>query len=200
MGHREDVETPPNDADAERSAASEDAHAAAPEQAPAAAPEERSLEEQLSAARAEARQNWDRYLRTAAELENVRRRNAQELERVQKFAIERFAYELLGVMDSLELGLAAADAEGTRESLREGIEATLKQFERAFEKFGITRVDPAGQPFDPSLHEAISVQASDQAAADHVLTVVQKGYLLNGRLLRPARVIVARGTSSGANP
>jgi molecular chaperone GrpE len=183
MGHREDVETPPNDADAGRGAA----------------PEQQGLEELLSTARAEAQQNWDRYLRTAAELENLRRRNAQELERVQKFGIERFAHELLGVIDSLEMGLAAADAEGTREALRDGMEATLKQFDRAFEKFGITRIDPAGQPFDPTLHEAISVQPSDQTAADHVLTVVQKGYLLNGRLLRPARVIVARG-APGANP
>ena len=153
------------------------------------------LRKQLADARAEAQTNWDRYLRAAADLENVRRRGAQELERVQKFALERFAGELLGVKDSLEMGVAAAEEEASVEALREGTEATLKLLARVFEKFGVTEIDPAGAPFDPTLHEAISVQAAAEAKPEQVLTVVQKGYLLNGRLLRPARVIVARPAS-----
>jgi molecular chaperone GrpE len=182
MGHRDELDTgaPQGQADTAEVRAEAPANDAA------------GLEQQLSAARAEAQQNWDRYLRTAAELENVRRRSQQELERVQRFALERFAAELLGVKDSLELGLAAAAGQGSVEALREGTEATLKLLGSAFEKFGIVEIDPAGAAFDPTVHEAISVQSSPEISAEQVLTVVQKGYLLNGRLLRPARVIVAR--------
>lgn len=157
------------------------------------------LEQPLNAARAEAQANWERYLRTAAELENLRRRHQQELERVQKFALERFAGELLGVKDGLEMGLLAADGEATLDAVREGTEATLKLLGQVFEKFGVQEIDPIGAPFDPALHEAISVQTAADATAEQVLTVVQKGYLLNGRLLRPARVIVAR-PAPPANP
>jgi molecular chaperone GrpE len=188
MAHRDDAEAATPAAGAEPPA-EERAQAAAAPQAPAEAGE---FDRQLADARAQAQANWDRYLRTAADLENLRRRSQQELERVQKYALERFAGELLAVKDSLEMGLAAANAEGTVEALREGTEATLKLLGSVFEKFGIDEIDPAGAPFDPTLHEAISVQVAPEAQGEHVLTVVQKGYVLNGRLLRPARVIVAR--------
>jgi molecular chaperone GrpE len=181
MDHRDELETaPPDEAAAEGMTSDADLAEAV------------SLQQALERTRVEARDNWDRYLRAAADLENVRRRSAQELERVQRFALDRFAGELLGVKDSLEMGVAAAEGDTTVEALREGTEATLKLLGRVFEKFGISEIDPAGEPFDPTLHEAISVQSSPDVGDERVLTVVQKGYVLNGRLLRPARVIVVR--------
>jgi molecular chaperone GrpE len=154
------------------------------------------LRQELSDAQAQAQANWDRYLRSAAELENVRRRGQQEVDRVQKYALERFAGELLGVKDSLEMGLAAADGEASVEALREGTEATLKLLSNVLEKFGVKEINSEGASFDPTVHEAISVQPSAEATGEQVLTVIQKGYLLNGRLLRAARVIVARPESA----
>lgn len=144
----------------------------------------------LEAARAKADENWDRYLRAAAELENVRKRAARDVEKARKFALEGFGRELLGVVDSFEMGLAAADNADAK-ALLEGSEATLKQLLTALERFGIEVVDPVGQPFDPELHEAISMQPSADMEPNSVLTAVQKGYTLNGRLLRPARVVVS---------
>jgi molecular chaperone GrpE len=146
--------------------------------------------ELLAAAEARATENWDRYLRTAAELENVRKRAARDVENAHKFALERFAKELLAVRDTLEMGLAAADS-ATVESLIEGKNATFKLLTTVMSQFGIEEIDPAGEPFDPEFHEAISMQPSDSVEPGSVATVVQKGYSLNGRLLRPAMVIVA---------
>ena len=140
---------------------------------------------------AKADENWERYLRAAAELENVRKRAARDVENAHKFALERFGKELLAVRDSLEMGLAAEGA--SVESLLEGSNATLKLLTTTLERFGIEEVDPAGEPFDPDFHEAISMQPSDSVEPGSVVTVVQKGYTLNGRLLRPAMVIVAAG-------
>ncbi len=145
----------------------------------------------LAALQAKADENWDRYLRTAAELENVRKRARRDVENAHKFALEGFGKELLAVKDTLEMGLAAEGA--SVESLLEGSAATLKMLATTLERFGIAEVDPAGEPFDPELHEAISMQASDDVEPGSVMTVVQKGYTLNGRLLRPAMVIVAAG-------
>ena len=135
-------------------------------------------------------ENWDRYLRAAAEVENVRKRAARDVEHARKFALENFSKELLAVRDTLEMGLEAS-ATADVESLREGSEATLKLLTTVLERFGIVEVDPVGEPFDPELHEAMTMQPSDTAEPGSVLTVIQKGYSLNGRLLRPARVIVA---------
>lgn len=135
-------------------------------------------------------ENWDRYLRTAAELENVRKRATRDVESAHKFALERFGKEMLAVKDSLEMGMAAAD-NASVESLLEGSTATLKLLANALQQFGIEEVDPAGEPFDPEYHEAISMQPSDSVEPGSVVSVVQKGYSLNGRLLRPAMVIVA---------
>ena len=143
----------------------------------------------LEKAESKAAENWDRYLRTAAELENVRKRASRDVENAHRYALERFGRELLAVRDSLEMGLAADNA--SVESLREGSEATLKLLGNTMQQFGIEEVDPAGEPFDPELHEAISVQPSDDAEPGSVIAVVQKGYTLNGRLLRPAMVVVS---------
>ncbi|MGD8378023.1 MAG: nucleotide exchange factor GrpE [Gammaproteobacteria bacterium] len=151
------------------------------------------LEQQLAEARARAEENHGNYLRALAELENVRKRAQRDVEHAHKFALEKFANEMLTVRDSLEMGLNAAQGENADvETLRQGKEVTLKQLTAALEKFGITEINPEGQPFNPEFHEAMAMQESAEAEPDTVLHVVQKGYLLNGRLLRPARVIVAR--------
>ncbi len=139
---------------------------------------------------AKADENWDRYLRAAAEVENVRKRATRDIENARKYALENFGRELLAVKDSLEMGLEAADS-ADADSLRTGSEATLKLLATTLERFGITEVDPEGEPFDPELHEAMTVQPSADVEPGSVLTVIQKGYSLNGRLLRPARVVVA---------
>ena len=150
-------------------------------------------EAELEAAREKAEDNWNQYLRAVAELENTRKRASRDVEQARKFAIERFAADLLPVKDSLEMGLnAASDATDKADALVEGTEMTLKQLAQVFEKFGITEVDPKGERFDPEQHEAMAAQPSAEAEPDTVLTVVQKGYMLNGRMLRAARVLVAR--------
>jgi molecular chaperone GrpE len=168
------------------------------EQAGAAATAPGTLEAELAEARAKADEHWNGYLRAVAETDNVRKRAQRDVEAASRYAIERFAAELLEVRDSLELGLAAgATAEPAR--LLEGMEATLRLLNRAFEKSGLAVVDPAGQPFNPEFHEAMATQPTADQPAGTVLAVVQKGYLLNGRLLRPARVLVAREPDPPAN-
>ncbi len=147
-------------------------------------------QDELSMLQAKAGENWDKYLRAAAELENVRKRAARDVENAHKFALERFATDLLAVCDSLEMALTA-DADASVESLREGNEATLKLLASVMQRFGVEELDPLGEPFDPALHEAMTMQPSDEVEPGSVVTVFQKGYALNGRLLRPARVVVA---------
>jgi molecular chaperone GrpE len=147
------------------------------------------LQAALAAAEARAAESRNLYMRALAEVENVRKRAARDIEQAHKYALERFANDLVGVKDSLELGLAS---EGTLEALRAGTEATLKQLASAFEKGGVTEVSPLGEPFNPEFHEAIMTQPTAEHLPNTVLQVVQKGYQLNGRLLRPARVIVSR--------
>ena len=152
----------------------------------------------LAAAEARATESRNSYLRAVAELENFRKRSEREVENARKFAIERFAQELVTVGDALEAGIAAGPASsGT--ALQEGAQATLRQLHRAFDKGGIKIIDPLGQPFDPEWHEAMVVQESREQPANTVLSVIQKGYSLNGRLLRPARVIVSRATDDAGN-
>lgn len=143
----------------------------------------------LAGAEARAAEHRDLYMRALAEIENVRKRAVRDVEQAHKFAIERFAGELVNVKDSLELGLAT---EGSIESIRAGAEATLKLLAKAFEKAGVVEVSPEGETFNPELHEAMAAQPSAEHVPNTVLQVIQKGYSLNGRLLRPARVIVAR--------
>lgn len=157
-----------------------------------------TLEAELAEARARADEHWNSYLRAVAETDNVRKRAQRDVEAAGRYAIERFAGELLEVRDSLELGIAAGpSAEPAR--LLEGMEATLRLLNRAFEKSGLSVIDPTGQPFNPEFHEAMATQPSADRPPGTVLAVVQKGYLLNGRLLRPARVLVAREPDPPAN-
>src|SRR5450755_3049414 len=150
----------------------------------------------LAAAEAKASENWNSYLRAVAEMENYRKRMDRELENARKYAIERFAQELVSVADSLEAGINAGTT-SSGSALLEGSTATLKQLLRAFDKAGIKVIDPQGQPFDPEWHEAMVAQESADTPANTVLSVIQKGYSLNGRLLRPARVIVSKAPGDG---
>jgi len=149
----------------------------------------------LAAAEAKAQENWNSYMRAAAELDNYRKRMERELDQARKFAVERFAQELLTVADALEAGIRAG-GENPGPALLEGAQATLRELSKAFDKAGIKVIDPQGQPFDPNWHEAMVAQESATAAPNTVLAVIQKGYSLNGRLLRPARVIVSKSAES----
>ena len=163
----------------------------------ATAPLPDDLEAALGQAEAKAQEHWNSYLRAVAETENVRKRAQRDVEAASRYAVERFAGDLLDVRDSLELGLqAGSSAEPAR--LLEGTEATLRLLNRAFEKAGVTVLDPAGQPFNPEFHEAMATQPTAEQPPGTVLAVVQKGYVLNGRLLRPARVLVAREPAPAA--
>lgn len=151
------------------------------------------LEMELAEARAEAASHLDDFLRLRAELDNLRKRAARDVENAHKHGLERFMTELLPVKDSVALGLSAADgAEPDAKKLREGLELTLKLFDAASEKFGLRELNPEGQSFDPEYHQAMSMQDAAGVEPGTVIMVVQKGYLLNERLLRPAMVIVAQ--------
>lgn len=159
----------------------------------------KQLREALAAAEAKVRESHDAHLRAVAELDNVRRRAVRDIENAHRYGLEKFATELLAVRDSLEMGLEVGRTADV-ESLLAGKEATLKLLASAFEKFSILEINPVGEPFDPRLHEAMSMQESDTAEPDSVLQVVQKGYQLHGRLLRPARVIVAKAREGSPGP
>lgn len=137
------------------------------------------------------RQARDAQLRALAELENVRKRAQRDVESSQRYALERFAAELLAVRDSLELAVSSGDSADPA-TLAAGQQATLQLLQKAFDKFSIVQINPRGESFDPALHEAVMAQPTNAAPPDSVLEVLQAGYQLNGRLLRPARVIVAR--------
>lgn len=164
----------------------------------AAEPDEEDVRLLLEDARAKADEHWDLVLRTNAEMDNLRKRQQRELDAARKFALEGFVSELLQVRDSLELGVQAAQEPGADVvSLREGSELTLKLLGDVMGKFGIEQIDPEGQPFDPELHQAMSMQPRDDVPPNTVVTVVQRGYTLNGRLVRPAMVMVSQGGSEG---
>ena len=148
-----------------------------------------SLEEMIRQAELKVEEHHDAWLRAKAETENVRRRAQEDIAKASKFAIERFAGELLAVKDSLEAALAAEIP--STESLKAGSELTLKQLVAAFEKSGLKEINPAGEKFDPNFHQAISMIESEQEP-NTVVTVLQKGYLIAERVLRPALVIVAK--------
>ena len=136
----------------------------------------------------------DTVLRAQAEVQNMRRRCEQDVEKAHKFALERFASDLVSVADNLESALATVPDSGQDNvnALYEGVELTLKGFLETLKKYQIEQLDPVGEPFDPQLHEAMSMQVNDEVEANTVLAVMQKGYTLNGRVIRPARVIVAK--------
>jgi molecular chaperone GrpE len=147
------------------------------------------LEEQLAAAQ-------DQSLRVAADLQNVRRRAEQDVEKAHKFALEKFAGDLLPIVDSLERGLDLSnpDDESIR-PMREGIELTLKMFADTLKRYHLEAIDPHGQPFNAEHHQAMAMQESADVEPNSVLKVFQKGYQLNGRLLRPAMVVVSKAPS-----
>ncbi|AGA91261.1 molecular chaperone GrpE (heat shock protein) [Thioflavicoccus mobilis 8321] len=183
-----------------RAAAPEQGDPPAPDQggarAASAGEDPEALTALLEDARAKADDNWNLLLRARAEIENLRRRQAGELEKAHKFALDGFVRELLQVRDSLELGQAAAHAEAADlEKLREGMDLTLKLLGDVMAKFGVEPVDPEGAPFDPEFHQAMSIQPRDDVPPGTVVTVIQKGYLLNGRLVRPALVVVSQQPS-----
>jgi molecular chaperone GrpE len=164
-----------------------------PQATPELEPEPAQLVALLEDARAKADETWDQLLRTRAEMENLQRRQARELENAHKFALEGFVRELLQVRDSLELGYDAAHADGANlDKLREGTELTLKLMADTMAKFGVEAIVPVGHPFNPELHQAMTMVTRDDLPQNTVVNVVQKGYVLNGRLVRPAMVIVSR--------
>ena len=151
------------------------------------------LKTELEEARQKANDSWDKAVRTQAEMENLKRRTQKDLEDAHKFALTGFAKELLPVFDSLVLGLQAATGNSEDvKKFREGSELTIKQFEALFKKFNIVAIDPVGQPFNPEQHQAMLMQEVAGAEPNTVVNVFQKGYTLNGRLLRPAMVVVAK--------
>jgi len=161
--------------------------------------------EQLTAllgdARDKADDHWNQCLRLQADLENLRKRSERDLANAHKYALDRFAQELLPVRDSLEMGLAAATAENTDTAkLKEGVDLTLQILTSALDKFGISEIDPQDEPFDPEYHQAMSLQEREDVDPNTVVTVVQKGYLLNDRLIRPAMVIVSRAPAGPETP
>jgi molecular chaperone GrpE len=150
----------------------------------------------VAAAEARALESRNNYLRAVAVMENYRKRTDREIENTRKYAIERFAQELVPVSDALEAGIEAGSANSAGPALLEGAKATLRELHRAFDKAGIKIIDPAGQPFDPAWHEAMVAQESALHPANTVMAVIQKGYSLNGRLLRPARVVVSKAAAN----
>ena len=151
--------------------------------------------QELEASKAKATENYDLYLRSVAEMENIRRRSAEDVSKAHKYAVESFAEAMVPVRDSLEMAMKVDKP--TTASLLEGVEATLRQLAAAFERNRLLEVSPLGEKFDPNKHQAISMvpgnSVNPPVAANHVVAVLQKGYLINDRILRPALVTVAQG-------
>lgn len=161
------------------------------------------LKAQLEAARASAAEAQDRFLRARAEIENVRRRAEIDVQNAHKYGLERFATELLGVRDSLELARSVdiqAENQTALQKMHEGLDLTLRLMDDVFRKFSLAVIDPKGEKFDPSRHHAISMVESSEVAPNHVVNVMQKGYLLHDRVLRPALVMVARAPEGEQAP
>lgn len=158
--------------------------------------DEASLAAQLEAAQAEVAEQKDRYLRAVAEADNIRRRADNDIANARKYAIEGFASEILAVRDSLEIARSleiSEDDAGAVAKMKEGLELTLKQLDNALSKFAVEVVDPEkGDKLDPERHQAMTTQESDNVPPNHILSVLQKGYTIHDRLLRPAMVVVAK--------
>lgn len=150
------------------------------------------LSQEIEALQQAADENLNKALRASAELENMRKRTSRDIENAHKYALEKFVTELLPIIDSMELGITATDSADDIAGLRQGLDLTLKMFGDTLEKFGVRVVDPQGEKFNPELHEAVSMQEYEDAEPGTVISVIQKGYELNGRLVRPAMVMVAK--------
>jgi len=153
-----------------------------------------TIKAELEALRAEATALKDKFLRANAEMENIRRRAELDVAAAHKYGVERFAAEIIAVRDSLDLAstIELANSSEAIQKMYEGLELTLKLLDGTFEKFGISLIDPKGEKFDPHRHQAISTVESAETPPNHVVSVVQKGYLLRDRVLRPAMVVVSR--------
>jgi len=150
------------------------------------------LQAKLEEAEAKASDSWDKFVRSQAELDNLKKRAQRDLENAHKYGLEKFANELLAVRDSMEMGLSAAKADDADiNTIVQGIDMSLTMFNQAIEKFDIQILDPVNEKFNPDLHQAMSMQPNADVEPNTVLTVMQKGYTLSGRLLRPALVIVS---------
>ncbi len=174
-----------------------------PEPNPSSAPQSAasSPAEPLADAKREAAENYDRYLRAVADLENFRRRTVREKDELRLYSAGRILEDLLPVLDHLGLALAAArQPDADLKGLVGGVDLVLQQFKGVLANHGLVEFSPLGQPFDPHRHEAISHQPSVETAAEHVLTVVRSGYVLNQRLLRPAAVVVSSGPAAAGQP
>jgi molecular chaperone GrpE len=166
---------------------------AAPDAAPTAGPATPGTEELLLAAKKEAAANYDRYMRAVADLENFRKRTLREKDELRQFATSGLMEDVIPILDNLNLGLAAARQQPDVKSIVDGVNLVLEQFKTTLARHGLKEVKPDGQRFDPNFHECISHQPSPDVAEEHVMQVVRPGYALNGRLLRPASVIVSSG-------
>jgi|SRR6056300_1589273 molecular chaperone GrpE len=153
--------------------------------------------EKLAQAELAAEKAHDDLLRVQAEMQNLRRRTEQDIEKAHKYGQEKFSAELLSVMDNLERALDAASAHENEavKAIYDGVDLTLKSFSDCFSKFNIEAVDPLGEPFDPALHQAMSMQENPDVEPNTIIAVMQKGYTLHGRVIRPAMVMVAKGSS-----
>ena len=189
---------PNGDAATEAHAEEQVAEPGAPESEPVTEAQEQALDEaselrqENERLKMEARENIDKALRATAELENIRKRAARDVENAHKYALERFINGLLPVIDSMELGINASQSAEDIGSLREGMDLTLKMLFDCLEKFGVQVIDPGDEKFDPNRHEAVSMQELEGRDSGQVVSVMQKGYELNGRLVRPAMVVVAK--------
>lgn len=156
----------------------------------------------LEDTRTKADEHWNQVLRLQAEMENAARRSRRDIENAHKFALDKFAQGLLPVKDSLELGLSAVSNEDAEAvvKLREGTELTLKIFSDLLDRFGIKEINPEGESFNPELHQAMSIQESSEVAPNSVIAVMQKGYTLNDRLVRPAMVMVSKAATDTTQP
>ena len=152
-----------------------------------------AMSSELAALQKKADEHYDQLVRAHAEIENLKRRHTQELEKAHKYALDKFVGELLTIWDSLELGLQAAqNDEADVASLREGTELTVKMFGDVMEKFNVERINPEGEAFNPEFHQAMSMVPNAEMAPNTVMAVMQKGVSLNGRLIRPAMVVVSQ--------
>ena len=150
------------------------------------------LQVQLEKLQEQSKVSLDKVVRAQAEMENLRKRAARDVENAHKYALEKFTNELLPIMDSLELGLSASVKAKNLDDLCKGMELTLEMFNTVMEKFGITMIEPKGEKFNPELHDAVSMQETNDSNSGIIIEVMQKGYTLNGRLIRPAMVVVAK--------
>ena len=155
--------------------------------------DDESVEEQLEKAQATVQEYWDQIMRLRAEIENNHKRAQRDIENAHKYALKQFVENLLPVIDSMEMGQTAAVAENaTLDSIREGSELTMNMFVQVLERSGLEQIDPIGEKFDPEKHQAISMVESADVESNHIIEVMQKGFLLNERLIRPAMVVVAK--------